>query len=441
MNRSVLPHVSCAVALLFASGVGAQSKSGVTAEVQATYPGSEALYLDLHRHPELSLHETETAARLASELRQIGYEVTTGVGRTGVVGVLKNGAGPTVLLRTELDALPVTENTGLTFASTVRTKDDAGNEVGVMHACGHDAHMAAWVGTARIMAANRGTWRGTLVLIGQPAEEIVSGAKAMIADGLLTRFPRPDFALAVHDDARLPSGIVGYHAGPLLSNADAVTITIFGRGGHGARPDATVDPIVIAARTVLALQTIVSREMSPFDPAVITVGSIHGGTKNNIIPDEVKLLLTVRSFTTPVRQHLLSSIRRIAKAEAEAAGAPREPLIEYGPPATALVNDSALTQRVAAALVREMGPARAKDTPPEMVSEDFSEFQLAGIPTLMLRVGAVEPAKFDAAMKAGTPLPSLHSSQFWPDREPTIKTAMMAEVIALRELMPSQRAR
>jgi amidohydrolase len=440
-NRSASTCAFYAVAFLLASKLNAQTRSAVSAEVQATYPGSEALYLDLHRHPELSFHETETAAKLANELRQLGYEVTSGIGRLGVVGVLKNGAGPTVLLRTELDALPVTENTGLPFASTVRTKDDAGNDVGVMHACGHDAHMAAWVGTARIMAANRGAWRGTLVLIGQPAEEIVSGAKAMIADGLLTRFPRPDFALAVHDDARLPSGIVGYRAGPLLANADAVTITIFGRGGHGARPDATIDPIVIAARTVLALQTIVSREISPFDPAVITVGAIHGGTKNNIIPDEVKLLLTVRSFTTPVRQHLLSSIERIAKAEAAAGGAPRAPTIEYGPPATALVNDSALTQRVAAALVRELGPARAKETPQEMVSEDFSEFQLAGIPTLMLRVGAVEPAKFDAAMKSGTPLPSLHSSQFWPDREPTIKTAMTAEVIALRELMPSQRAR
>jgi amidohydrolase len=441
MIRSALHQTSCVAAFLLASNLAAQTRSGISAEVQATYPRSEALYLDLHRHPELSFHETETAAKLANELRQLGYEVTTGVGRVGVVGVLKNGAGPTVLLRTELDALPVTENTGLPYASTVRTKDDAGNEVGVMHACGHDAHMAAWAGTARIMAANRGAWRGTLVLIGQPAEETVSGAKAMIADGLLTRFPRPDFALAVHDDASLPSGLVGYHAGPILANADAITITIFGRGGHGASPDATVDPIVIAARTVLALQTIVSREMSPFDPAVITVGAIHGGTKNNIIPDEVKLLLTVRSFTPPVRKHLLSSIERIAKAEAVAAGAPREPLIEYGPPATALVNDSALTQRVAAALVRDLGPTRARDTRPAMASEDFSEFQLAGIPTLMLRVGAVEPAKFEAAMKSGTPLPSLHSSQFWPDREPTIKTAMMAEVIALRELMPSQRAR
>src|ERR1041385_3714765 len=310
MNGKAILRSSCALALLFVSNLSAQTKSGASAEVQSAYPKSEALYIDLHRHPELSFHENETAAKLAGELRELGYEVTTGVGRVGIVGVLKNGAGPTVMLRTELDALPVVENTGLPFASTVRTKDDAGVEGGVMHACGHDIHMAAWMGTARIMAANRGQWRGTLVLIGQPAEETVSGARAMIADGLLTRFPRPDFALAVHDDARRPAGEVGYHAGPILTNSDALVIHIFGRGGHGARPEATVDPIVIAARTVLALQTIVSRETSPFDPAVITVGAIHGGTKNNIIPDEVQLLLTVRSFTTPVRQHLLSAIER-----------------------------------------------------------------------------------------------------------------------------------
>jgi len=440
MKRYFLPRATCALALLLAARISAQTSSSVAGEVRAVYPLSEALYLDLHQHPELSKHEVQTAAKLANEIRQLGYEVTTGVGGTGVVGVLKNGAGPTVMLRTELDALPVTENTGLPFASTVRTKDDSGMEVGVAHACGHDIHMAAWMGTARIMAGDRTKWHGTLVLIGQPAEETVSGARAMIADGLLTRFPRPDFALAVHDDARLPAGIVGYHAGPILTNADALTITIFGRGGHGARPEATVDPIVIAARTIVALQTIVSRETSPFDPAVITVGSIHGGTKNNIIPDEVRLQLTVRSFTDPVRQHLLSAITRIAKAEAEAAGAPREPLIERGPPAQALVNDTALTRRVSAVLIREFG-ARAKDTPPEMASEDFAEFQLAGVPTLMLRVGAVEQAKYDAAMKSGTPLPSLHSSQFAPDREPTIKTAMLAEVLALRELMPAERGR
>jgi hippurate hydrolase len=440
MNCHVLPRLSCALTLLIAPITRTQSSSDITTEVNAAYPRSEALYLDLHQHPELSFHEVETAAKLANELRQLGYEVTTGVGRVGVVGVLKNGAGPTVLLRTELDALPVTENTGLPFASTVRTKNDEGVEVGVMHACGHDIHMAAWVGTARIMAGNRGQWRGTLVLIGQPAEELVSGARAMIADGLFTRFPRPDFALAVHDDARTPAGMIGYHAGPILTNADVVSIRIFGRGGHGARPEATVDPIVIAARTVLTLQTIVSRETSPFDPAVVTVGSIHGGTKNNIIPDEVQLQLSVRSFTDTVRQHLLSAITRIAKAEAAAAGAPREPLIELGQGAHALVNDSALTRRVSAALVRELGSARVKDMPPEMASEDFSEFQLAGIPTLMLRVGAVEQAKYDAARKKGAALPSLHSSLFAPDREPTIKAAMLAEVLALRELMPAGRA-
>jgi amidohydrolase len=440
MNRRTIPPASCALALLIATTVSAQSTSGAKAEVQSAYQRSEALYLDLHRHPELSFHETETAAKLATELRQLGYDVTTGVGRTGIVGVLKNGAGPTVMLRTELDALPVTENTGLPFASTVRTKDDAGLEVGVMHACGHDIHMAAWMGTARIMAGDRKQWRGTLVLIGQPAEEIVSGAKAMIDDGLLTRFPKPDFAIAVHDDARRPAGEVGYHAGPILTNSDALTVRIFGRGGHGARPEATVDPIVIAARTVLALQTIVSRETSPFDPTVVTVGIIKGGTKYNIIPDEVQLQLSVRSFTTPVREHLLSAIGRIVKAEAAAAGAPREPLIERTAGTDALVNDSALTRRVSSALLREMGPSRVKDTPPEMASEDFSQFQVAGIPTLMLRVGAAPQNKYDESLKSGAPLPSLHSALFAPDREPTIKAAMLAEVLTLRELMPASRS-
>jgi amidohydrolase len=440
MKRILIPRAACALVALAGIPTAARRAADATAEVAAEYPRAEALYLDLHRHPELSFHETETAAKLAGELRQLGYEVTTGVGRTGIVGVLKNGAGPTVMLRTELDALPVTENTGLPFASTVRTKDDAGNDVGVMHACGHDAHMAAWMGTARIMATSKGTWRGTLIVIGQPAEETVAGARAMIADGLLTRFPRPDFALAVHDDARLPAGLIGFHAGPILTNADAVTIKIYGRGGHGARPDATVDPIVIAARTVVALQTIVSRENSPFDPAVVTVGSIHGGTKNNIIPDEVQLQLTVRSFTEPVRKRLLAAIERITKAEAMAAGAPREPTIEYGPPAQALVNDSTLTRRVSAMLLKELGASRVKDTPPEMASEDFAEFQLAGVPTLMLRIGAVEQTKYEASLKSGPPLPSLHSSQFAPEREPTIKSAMLAELLALRELMPVARA-
>jgi len=297
--------------------------------------------------------------------------------------------------------------------------------------------MAAWMSTARIMASARQTWSGTLVMIGQLAEETASGAKRMLADGLLTRFPRPDFALAVHDDARFPAGIIGYHAGPILSNSDTVRITIFGRGGHGARPETTVDPVVIAARTVMALQTIVSREISPLDSAVITVGAIHAGTRANIIPGEARLDLSVRSLTDAVRTHLLSAIDRVAKGEALAAGAPREPQIERIDGASALVNDPALTRRIADTLVRKLGPERVKDAPPEMVSEDLSEFHRAGVPTLMLRVGAVEPSKFDAATKSGATLPSLHSSLFAPDRERTIKSAVIAEVLSLRELMPA----
>lgn len=431
-------HAVVAVALTWIAAAGPLSAQGdgrIAREVQKAYPAAEALYIHLHRNPELSLRETATAARMATELRKLGYEVTTGVGGNGVVGVLKNGTGPTVMLRTELDALPVTENTGLPFASKVRATDTTGVEVGVMHACGHDAHMAAWVATAGIMAADRKKWSGTLVLIAQPAEELVAGARAMLADGLFTRFPRPDYAIAVHDDARWEAGVIGYHAGPVFSNSDALTIRIFGRGGHGARPETTVDPVVIAARTVVALQAIVAREISPFDPAVITVGSIHGGTKHNIIPDEVQLQLSVRSFTTPVREKLLSAIARVAKAEASAAGAEREPTIERNQSTDALVNDSALTERISAALVRELGPTQVRDTPPEMPSEDFAAFQLAGVPVLMLRIGAIEKTKYQAAMKSGTPLPGLHSSQFYPDREPVIKAAIAAEVIALRELL------
>jgi amidohydrolase len=429
-------HLGLAWLLLFATRSEAQSVAAIATEVDAVYPQSEGLYLDLHRNPELSFHEEKTAAKLAAGLRGLGYTVTTGVGHTGVVGILKNGDGPVVMLRTELDALPVEEKTGLPYASTVRTKDDSGVDVGVMHACGHDVHMSSWMGTARIMASTRARWRGTLMLIGQPAEEGGGGAKAMLTDGLFTRFPRPNYAVAVHDDARDPAGIIGYHAGAILSNANTVKITIYGRGGHGARPESTVDPIVIAARTVLALQTIVSREISPFDPAVVTVGSIHGGTKANIIPSEVNLDLTVRSLSDAMREHLLSAIHRIVNAEAAAAGAPREPRVEVTDGGYALVNDPAVTQRVAGALVRELGPEKVQDRPPEMVSEDFSEFQRLGVPTLMLRIGAVERTKYDAAMKSGDALPSLHSALFAPDREPTIKAAIAAEVITLRELMP-----
>ena len=421
--------------LAVAVSASAQSTQNLKTQIDGVYPAAEELYIQLHKTPELSLKETATAARIAAELKQIGYEVTTGVGGTGVVAIMRNGAGPTVMLRTELDALPLIENTGLPFASTVKTTDGAGIEVGVMHACGHDLHMAALVSTARIMASSKKNWKGTLMLIGQPAEEISAGAQAMVRDGLFSRFPKPDYALAVHDDARFPAGLIGFRAGPIFTNSDALTVTIFGRGGHGARPETTVDPVVIAARAVVALQTIVSREISPFDPAVITVGSIHGGTKHNIIPDQVQLQLTVRSFTPAVREKLLSAIARVVKAEASAAGAEREPQIVQDQASDALVNDSALTLRISSALIRELGKTQVIDAPPEMVSEDFGKFQLGGVPTLMLSVGAIERTKYDQAMKTGARLPGLHSSQFYPDREPVMKAAIMAEVIALRELL------
>jgi amidohydrolase len=435
------------LATLAAAGLGVVSiasaqgrPTDIAAEVEAVYAQAESLYKDLHRQPELSGHEEKTAATLAAGLKALGYEVTTGVGRTGIVGVLTNGAGPVVLLRTELDGLPVEEKTGLPYASTARTKDADGIDVGLMHACGHDLHMAAWMSTARIMAATRAQWAGTLVLIGQPAEETLRGAQWMIEDGVLTRFPRPDVALAVHDDPRHPAGVIGYRAGASFSNSDTLRVTIYGSGGHGARPETTVDPVVIAARTVLALQTIVSREISPFDAAVITVGSLHAGAKANIIPAEARLDLSVRSFTDTVRTHLLTAIDRVVKAEAVAGRSPKEPLIERVDGADALVNDPALTQRVAAALSKALGPARVKEVAPEMGSEDFSRFHKAGVPTLMLRIGAVEPAAFEAAEQSGATLPSLHSPLFAPDRDRALKAAITAEVLALRELMPTRAA-
>ena len=438
MRIRSLAKVTLAI-LLLAGLLSAQTKPATwaptTDQVNSVYPASEALYLDLHRNPELSLHEQQTAAKLAERAKALGYEVTSGVGGTGVVAVLRNGAGPTVLYRTDMDALPVEEKTGLPYASRVTSKNDAGVTVAVMHACGHDIHMASWVGTAKLMADNRQQWHGTLVMIGQPAEEIVQGASAMLKDGLFTRFPKPVFAVAVHDDPGLPAGQVGYALGYAMAAADAVDITIFGRGGHGAQPQNTVDPIVIGARTVLALQTIVSRENNPLDPAVVTVGSFQGGTKGNIIPDEVKLQLTVRSYKAEVRMHLLASIERIAKAEALAGGAPREPLVKITPGANATYNDPELTKRLVATLRDTLGPSNVVEMPPKMGSEDFSEFGAAGVPATMFFVGAVEPAKFADAQKSGAVLPGLHSSLWAPDYEPTLKTAIRAETAMLVELL------
>ena len=340
-----------AAVLIVVLGVSLSAQRTLPSEVDAIYADVEALYKDLHRNPELAFQETQTAGKLTARLRALGFEVTTGVGKTGIVAIMKNGSGPTVMLRTELDALPVAEKTGLPFASTVTTKNVAGQLVPVMHACGHDLHMSAWAGTARIMAEHKDRWRGTLMLVGQPAEETLSGAAAMLEDGLFKRFPRPDFALSLHDDDTMPSGTIGYHAGLFRAMSDRVEITVYGRGGHAAMPHNTIDPVVLASRIVLSLQTIVSRENNPAEPIVITVGSIHGGTQGNIIPDEVKLELSVRTLTPQVRTRTLAAIRRIAKGEADAAGAPREPLVT-APAVTPLpvVNDSALISRLAGAL-------------------------------------------------------------------------------------------
>ncbi len=404
-------------------------------QVNAIYPEIESLYIDLHRSPELALHEQQTAAKLAERMKALGYEVTAGVGGTGVVAILRNGPGHTVLLRTDMDALPIEEKTGLPFASQVVLKSDSGTSIPVMHACGHDIHMSSWFGTAKLMATHRDRWYGTLIFVGQPAEETGQGAPAMIKDGLFTRFPKPDFALAVHDSAIQPVGQVGFTPGYALAAADSVDITIIGRGGHGGRPQNTIDPVVIAARTVLALQTIVSRENNPFDPVVITVGSIHGGVKNSIIPDEVKLQLTVRSYKPEVRKRVLASIARVVKGEAMAAGATQEPIVKVTPAANATYNDPALTNRLVTSLRAALGADNVLQIEPTMVFEDFAEFNLAGIPSADFWVGAVEPAKFAAAQQSGELLPQLHSATWAPDYVPTLKTTITVETTELLELL------
>jgi amidohydrolase len=422
--------------LLFVSLSALASAQTPTAkEVDAVYPDAHALYLDLHQNPELSAHETQTAAKVASRLRGLGYEVTEHVGGTGVVAILKNGAGPTVMLRTELDALPVEEKTGLPYASKVRTKDDGGHEVPVMHACGHDLHMASIVGTAAIMMHDKDSWHGTLILIGQPAEEAIGGARAMIADGLFTRFPKPDVVVALHVGNTLPSGEVGITPGIYNTNADSVRITIYGKGGHGSAPQTTIDPIVIAARTILALQTIASREVKPGDMAVVTVGYIRAGTKNNIIPDEAEMGLTVRTNKTEVRRQVLAAIARITKAEAEAAGAVRFPSVDAYEGADLVYNDPALAQRMRAVLEAAIGKKNVLIQEPITPSEDFSFYVEQGIPGFYFSLGGADPEKFAQAKASGTMLPSNHSSLFAPDVDPALRTGIAAEVAVLRNLL------
>lgn len=403
----------------------------LAAEVSRTAAGElaslETLYKHLHSHPELSLKEEQTAARMAKELKELGFDVTEKVGGHGVVGVLKNGKGPTVLVRTDMDALPVLERTGLPYASRVRMRDKDGKEADVMHACGHDMHMTCWVGTARTLVKLKDRWQGTLVFIAQPAEEIGTGARMMIADGVLSKFPRPDYAFALHCHGNVPHGHIGYSSGLALANVDSVDITILGKGGHGSAPHTTVDPVVLAAKVVIDLQQIVSREMNPLDPAVVTVGSIHGGTKHNIIPNEVKLQLTVRTTKDSTRKHVLEAITRITKAAAVAARAP-EPKIalhesEFTP---ALYNDVALTKKTSDMFREILGAENVHEQPPIMGGEDFGRFGREKIPIFLWFLGTVPAERVAEARKeGGKPLPSLHSDLYYPEIEPSIKTGVL----------------
>lgn len=392
-----------------------------------------SLYRHFHAHPELSFEEHETAARVAKELRAAGVEVTVGVAKTGIVGVLKNGEGRTVLFRTDLDALPVTEQTGLAYASQVKVKGDAG-ETGVMHACGHDIHITNFISAARWFAANKDQWKGTLIFLGQPAEERVGGAKKMIEEGLFTRFPKPDLALALHCDAELATGKVGVRGGYALANVDSCDVTMIGRGGHGASPHTTIDPVLLGAQLVVDLQSIVSREINPTDPAVITVGSIHGGTKHNIIGNDCHLQLTIRSYSDKVRQHLQTAIVRRAKAVAAGYGAP-EPKIVFSEGTPAMFNDEQLAVRVRDVFTRQFGKENVDDPEPSMGAEDFSEYGKAGVPILMFRLGTVDPARLARMKQLGQQPPSLHSPLYYPDAEEALTTGLKATVAATLELL------
>ena len=423
-------------AVLMASAMsGAAFAQDLRQSIRQDMPGLLEIYRDLHAHPELSLQEIRSAARMADEARRLGFTVTNGVGGTGVVAVMENGPGPVLMLRADMDALPVEEQTGLPYSSQVRATSLAGVESGVMHACGHDTHMTAWMGTARRLVELRDRWSGTLVMIGQPGEELGLGAKAMLDDGLFTRFPKPSHVIAFHDSAMLPAGTIGYTPGPALANVDSVDIVVRGVGGHGASPHTTRDPIVLASRIVSSLQTLVSRELDPLDSAVVTVGSFHSGTKHNIISDEARLQLTVRSYTPEIRRQLLDGIARISRGEAIAAGIPedRMPQIsieENYTPAT--VNTEALTRSTAALFTEHFGAERVREVRPIMAGEDFSQFHLAdrNIESLIFWVGGVPQAQWDAAQRDGTVLPSLHSPFWAPEPDATISTAVEAMVVA-----------
>jgi amidohydrolase len=439
----------CPVVLsFFLLTVAANAQQSLDALIDRDLASLVTTYKTLHAAPELSHYEEKTATFFAAQLRTLGYTVTERIGKYenaewtgyGVVAVMKNGAGPTVLLRTELDALPVEEKTGLPYASKVKMKNDAGQIVSVMHACGHDVHITSMIGTAKMLSEMKNQWHGTLMILGQPAEEVVDGARSVMRDGLYERFAKPDYVIALHDSADLEAGKVGYTPGYAMASATSVDIKIRGIGGHGARPESTKDPIVVAAQVILALQTIVSREDWPLDPVVVTVGSIHGGTKHNIIPDEVDMQLTVRAYKEEVRKRVLASIERITRGIAFAAGIPedRAPIIKFSDTQSskATYNDPQLTERLAGTFVKALGQDNVVKLEPVMMSEDFGFLSLEQkIPAVQFTLGAVDPAKVKRSKDTGTPLPSLHSALFEPLPEPALRTGIKAMTSAVLDLM------
>ena len=433
-------RVFCVAFLAAALPLAAQTPatpSDLSNSVDRQLPALTETYKHLHRNPELSRHEEQTSAFIAGELRKLGYTVTDHVGKYedgtqafGVVAILENGAGPRVLIRTDMDALPVEERTGLDYASTVKSTNAQGQQVGVMQACGHDLHMTVFLGMAREMAARKSQWHGTLMLIGQPSEEIIEGAAAMLADHLYERFGKPDVVLAEHDTNDVPAGSISIKGGPLLASANTLTVTMRGIGGHGSQPQSGKDPILLAAEFVLVAQTIVSRQIDPQQPAVLTVGTIHGGTKNNIIPDEVTMGLTLRAYSPAVRDAIIADVRRTAEGLAKAYGVPadRMPTVTLGESTPATINDSALAERVRASASAALGKDRVLEARAVMGSEDVGVFSLEGkIPAVMYWLGAADPAKLEESLKSGVALPSLHSALF----EPVYAAAIPAGVTAM----------
>lgn len=423
------------------------SAQDLPAFVDSELPQLVSTYKELHQHPELSHQEKQTSALLAADLRKAGFTVTENVGKYedgtqayGVVAVMKNGTGPTILVRTDMDALPVEEKTGLPYASAVRSKNEVGDDVGVMHACGHDIHITTMIGVGRAIAQMKNQWHGTLILVGQPSEERVDGARAMLNDNLYTRFGKPDYAIALHDDGSLEAGKVSVISGPALAAVNSVDVTMRGVGSHGARPEMSKDPVVLSAEFVMMIQTIVSRQIPPQDPAVVTVGMIRGGAKRNIIPDEVKMGLTIRSFNDDVQKQILADLKRTAEGIAIAGGVPsdRMPVVSVLAESSPVTyNDPQLADRMRAVCVRVLGAGNVVKSRPEMVSEDFGLFGLEGhqIPTVQLRLGAVAPEKVADSQRTGKPLPSLHSSLFVPLPEPTIRTGVIVMTSVILDLM------